>query len=143
MTIASIVTRGFFDGINELPTRGFLPGAGVDANAAVPNVKIVLRDEKHHPASYSYVRYIEEKKEELQQVENKIAVAEKAKEDYNKLLAASRREKKRQAFLRLKALEAKAQEEIRSLFTEKARLMRLIQEEEETLIVLYSLPFMT
>ena len=120
---------------------------------AVPNVKIDL--DKHlfrHgplPTVEQQLHALRQKENELEQTAQKIAKAEQAKEvaahlaaQAKKLAARTKLAADREELRRLNLLEANAQEQIRLLFVEKQNLMRQLNDEEECLVVLYSLPFM-
>ena len=120
---------------------------------AVPNVRIDLDKHLFRPGNLPTVEQqlyaLRQKENELEQTAQKIAKAEQAKEvaahnaaQAAKLAARTKLAADRRELTRLNLLEAQAQEKIRLLFVEKRELMRQMNDEEECLIVLYSLPFM-
>ncbi len=110
---------------------------------AVPNVKIVLGRKKYKTVEQQLHEIRARAREQEQEIEHKIAKAEHGREVAQKQLALARLEEKRKAVIeRAIALEAQAQEQIRVLLLERERLIRWLIDEEESLIVIYSLPFM-
>ncbi len=122
---------------------GGASGASTE-ETAVPNVKIVLG----HPRKYKTVeQQLHEirarKKREEEEFQQKIAKAEREREIAHKHVDLALLEEKRKAIVeRYMALEAQAQEKIRVLFEERARLIRMMNDEEDVFILLCSLPFM-
>lgn len=134
MSIASIVTRGRgFGGIPALVTHGFItsdsPPTPTPSTGGVGDWE------------YLFPKSLYEKKQEVKKLDAAIdlAKAEKKAAEEQRLLAE--KEKNKKALKRLSILESKLQEEINRLLEGKAALIRLITDEEECLIVLYSMPF--
>ncbi len=112
--------------------------------SAVPNVKIVLRDQKKYKTVEQQLHEIRAKKKQAEdEINQKIAKAEQEHEFAQQQLAFARlEEQKKAAIARYAALEAQAQEKIRVLFEQRARLIRMMNDEEDCFILLCALPFM-
>ena len=101
---------------------------------------------KKHGFQYPYQELKnKEYKARLQNLEDKLSDAELQKRNLQQKLEAAEKKKAQEKYKKqldkLAALEAQAQEEIRSLLEEHRLLIRRIQDEEDSLILIYSLPF--
>lgn len=146
MSISSVITLGYGQGVNFIPTLGYLSGAApVTQQSAVPT-----RPDKegHSYVPYSdrlreeeYQRSIKQAREEVRELEEEIALAEERRKEAAEMLATAKAAKRqRKAAKEAAALEAMLQQEIEALRKEQVRLMRFIDDEETALVLLLSLP---
>lgn len=123
--------------------KRYWPGAGFgSATPPTPTNDLVLLGGKayfgkNHEA-YLYASGYQKHRDELNALSKKIDEAERLLE---RLKISLPETKGNNAVDTLAALEAKAQEEINRLLMMRAELIRHITDDEEALIVLYSLPF--
>lgn len=143
MSVSSVITLGYGQGVQFIATLGYLPGT----NPTPSPDPLLLGGGPGYRRYKSYaelreeyeLRTAEEKRVELKRIDEEIAEAEKRR------LAALRRSKAKllaeKAALRLVKLESDLREEINRLRMERVWLMRMIDDEEAILVLLCSLPF--
>jgi hypothetical protein len=136
MSIASVVTRGYSQGVNFLPTRGYLSG----------NAPVTVEDIGGIPSSYSYFpQYhkqeekqkseIRKSKTDLQKIDSVLVEYErrKALADESLLLAEESENQ------RLLTLQNQLIAEISRLLMVKAELMARVRRGEEQLILMIAM----
>lgn len=139
MSVSTIVTQGFgsFGNVNLVPTLGF----------GVASASSGLLGGKAYSYHTPYSKYKEEefqkktaeaKRAALREIDQELAEAERLRKLQ---LAKAERLKTEKALAKLAAEEIKTLNEIDRLRTERAWLIRRIDEEETILVLLMSMPF--
>lgn len=146
MSVSAVLTQGFgnFGSVNLLPTLGYSSVAVI-----VEDYTIYAAYTGPLPAgpvpAYRHKSRSEEVDEEIDAEIDKLNAdisalqATYSESEYNRI--QSEISKIREEKLALSTLESQNQAEIRRLFEEKSRLIRRVKDEEESLLVLFSLPF--
>lgn len=140
MSVSSLVTRSFFGGITGLVTHGLESG-----NVAAADYIIYAAYNGPMPNGprpwYKGGHSAEEHDAEIDRLTSEISEAETQKAETEQRLIEAKIKDKQQEAIALAALGMKHQAEIGRLLKERAGLIRRLNDEEESLIILYSLPF--
>jgi len=134
MSISSIVTRGFIDGVNFIPTRGYLPGS-----APIP---VVVVESGGLPKIFSYFPEYHAKQVEVKKAKTELQKVDSVLLEYERrraLAEESLRLAEESETQRLLKLQNELITEITRLLMVKADLMVRVRRGEEQLILMIAM----